>query len=283
MLGEYVLGTMTPEQKKLLEDTRSLTVKLAMDRQEYLPGEVAAVKITVTNEKNQAIQVMKPFTGVNGGLDMLYHSDKAGPGLFGPCFMNSHREREIYWGGPVVWMAAWETQEITVSTLDQESPWDEFARGNKSVPREPGEYAAEYTLVPGSMVKFRVVPVVIEQIASGRLPDVVQGNRPDRQISIPRYSRAAVLQAGNQRFLVVTHGGRGDPRTLPIDLTREANRDRIREIAPFVRIAQLESAAQSLEISGPENNQLTVRCLETNGRKHAFLLDEQRKIVREEQ
>src|SRR5262249_32295862 len=161
----------------ILDNTRSLAVALEMDRNEYLPGEVATVKIIVTNRNDKAIEVLKPFDFRSASLEMLRYTEAAGFRGYVPCFTVPDRHLTIGLNayGEVVWMSPFESQDTTVSTLDRSPAWRDFSRSWGSVPRTAGEYAAEYNLVPGAMVKFRVEPVVVEQIAHSRLPSVFFG------------------------------------------------------------------------------------------------------------
>src|SRR5262245_28973514 len=84
--GQYIEGKLTPEQQKILDATRGLKVELQMDRTEYLPGEVATVRIRVTNRSEQAVQVFKPFDYRTGGLDMLHYVEFNGVAGYGPWF-----------------------------------------------------------------------------------------------------------------------------------------------------------------------------------------------------
>jgi len=52
--SEYILGKLTQAQRTILDNSRALDVKLEMDRSEYFPGELATVKITVTNSADHA-------------------------------------------------------------------------------------------------------------------------------------------------------------------------------------------------------------------------------------
>ena len=272
--GEFIDGRLTPPQQAILTSTRSLIVKLETDRAEYLPGEIAVVKITVTNPKSEAMQVLQPFDGRSGGLDMLQWNEVNGGG-YSPCWRDAHRTRPINWDAPLAWIPAAASLETKVSTLDQSAAWADFARSDLSVGRAPGEYAAEYTLVPGSMVKFRVLPAIVEEVKLGKLPMVVgkQG------IAVRPEVRAALIRSGDRRFVVVSHSARTDTPSPMAHPERPATSEEIRDFNPLVRIAEVPDGTHIQEVICTENTRVHLRWLEPGGKLHSLVLDENRRVV----
>ena len=209
---------------------------------------------------------------------MLQYQEVYGRGLYGPCFMNAHRNLPVDWKAPLIWISPFESLVATVSSLDHGGEWQNFAKGRHSVPRAPGEFAIEYTLVPGSMVKFRVLPVVVEQLAHAQLPSVFFGDRPGTRTELRPEARVAVLRSGERR--VVSHGERTDKSRPVVPSTEQATAEEIDHFSPFERLTEIDSAAQLLDVSGLDNAHITVRVNEKNGRRRAFLVDEHRKIVK---
>ena len=271
--GEFIDGRLTPPQQAILTSTRSLIVKLETDRAEYLPGEIAVVKITVTNPKSEAMQVLQPFDGRSGGLDMLQWNEVNGGG-YSPCWRDAHRTRPINWDAPLAWIPAAASLETKVSTLDQSAAWADFARSDLSVGRAPGEYAAEYTLVPGSMVKFRVLPVILEEIKVAELPMEVM-----KQGVLRPEVRAALMRSGDRRFLVVTHGTRTNGPRPVAHPERPATPAEIRDFNPLVRIAEVPDGTHIQEVICTENTRVHLRWLEPGGKLHSLVLDENRRVV----
>jgi hypothetical protein len=56
---------------RLAKNHSKLKVTLKLDREEYFPGEIAELTITIQNPTSEKLQVRKPFTPETGTLDLL--------------------------------------------------------------------------------------------------------------------------------------------------------------------------------------------------------------------
>jgi hypothetical protein len=228
----------TPVQKKIFENTQTLTVLLELDQPEYLAGEIASLKVTVTNNTGAAVEVFRPLDPDHseGGLEIV--------GWSGTEYRSPSPSREAQ----TVWMAAGETVEATVSTDSKDPSWYSFGFRKHSVPITPGEYGARYDMfLRGPTAKFRVLPFVIEQWTDLQFRD-----------DTSRHWRVAIVRSGDERFLIMPAFAHGN-KLGKLDPTRNATPLDIRSFSPFRRLVKLESAPTSLEIASSDDEKVVIR------------------------
>jgi hypothetical protein len=254
---------------KLFENAYRVNVTMTLDRQDYLPGELAELTITITNSTPQVLDIPRPFSVGTGAL-LLLERRRARPG--------EHPYREPGWLPAEVWpdVAPRRGPEVPLPSIrigpgetisrkflswDQsaEPPgWGRLIYGG-STPTWAGDFRLEYW---GGHVEFRVMRPALVALSKIYLPEwedfVVdsQGRTEKRQ----RRTFAFVLEAEGRHYVCLFK------RTLPFELdpmqTDSAGRLRdkaLRMLCPYTRLAESDSAVSPLRAESDANGTITIQ------------------------
>lgn len=222
-------------------NTSKLQMVISLDREEYLSGEMIAVKISITNPTGSALEVYEPL--------------KIGSG-----FMNAEQKikvgEESRWSTMYPDLSSYTSyRPATLRTriiqagerLELHARSTDIGVHDQNFPLIPelvlaGEYRVRYNYAPSDPVEFRVVPAKMELLAN------VPGGQPIRyqERELPTESLLAVMtgEDGLRRIVISSEDrmARGrdpkDPRTPG-------------QLLPFVRIADIDQPIVTL--SGQRN------------------------------
>src|SRR5258707_3684629 len=207
----YPINKLTPTQQYhqdrttlLIRNTHKLAVSVTMDRQEYLPGEAAQIRITITNPTFEPLEVFDPFLAQTGKMEMLEKKivgQTASWNNVNPDAYGAPRSDQL----PTRFMAASETLERKLFSYD-----DRFDKKERLIrmPEEPGEYRLVYTYA-GQPVDFKMVPARLELIAyvvfEKEDPPLQYGSGASaKMVRVPRDARVAVLGAGGFHHILIS-------------------------------------------------------------------------------
>jgi len=272
----------------LYENAYRVNVAMTLDRQEYLPGELAELTIAITNPTPQALDIPRPFSVGTGGLPLLeYRSPRPGePARPGPQWMPArvapdvaprHGPEEPL---PSIRIGPGETISRKFRSWDdsaEPASWGRLIFGG-TTPTRAGDFRLEYW---GGHVDFRVMRPALMAMSKIYLPEwedfVVdsQGRTEKRQ----RRTFAFVLEAQGRHYVCQF------TRTLPFELdpmqTDGAGRLRdnaLRMLRPYTRIAESDSPISPLRAESDANGTITLQW-GGNGEGYRRLLQDDWRIL----
>lgn len=261
---EFVLG----------QNTRKLSVTLKLDRDEYLPGEVAQLTITIRNPTAENLEVFEPFIPGTGSI-WLEQKTSDDPGkkpmpYMGPmcCYIQGRSEnlptRRISSGASIV---------RTFQSYDSQ-----FGLSGElfSIPTHAsGEFQLEYAY-GGGPVKFRVLRVAVgvsSQVTFEKRRDYFDGQK---MRSSARTVGLAVVIAGGKHYIVASRQVNGD-NSIMRDLTGRAvvGPEALR---PFERIYTSDIPIREVRGVANEREEVQVSFVTADGRTGTVEIDSDRKV-----
>jgi len=230
-----------------------LRVRLSLDHEIYMPGELATVTIGVTNPTAEPLLVPDPFNKLSGGLDLMRRTIPAGNG---PDL--AYTSPHPYSGMPNRDDSLPNVRINPGQTLSKSYRTDAPLFLNQPVlpgdtmPRTPGRYLIFHSYDPRAGADFEVVRPKIEALQSLRLPDeIVPG-----QAAHTHVVHVFVLANGeDQRFLFRTLGQWETGYRFVTALGSPLADFDIDTLAPYLRVAALDGPIRNLQLElGPRAN-----------------------------
>jgi hypothetical protein len=240
-------GPMPPEFQ-IHFNTTLLTVALALDRQEYLPGEVGELTIAVTNRTQVPLRVWEPFSIRTGEIDLQMRTPEGMQTV-------EHILRDDIPDGPSVGYSVLlqpgERRQRRIRTYDaQLRDWPDPLLARRSMPLKPGSYRFHYTFGAGADVDFQVMEAHRVGPIS-RQPIAVKSTAEDLPTSRIRVHALAHFQTGERDFLVISAWGRRD--SAPdgaFELT---------DFPPFIRLDDWQGSMPEVQLDSTEEGAVSVR------------------------
>ena len=263
--------------RAMKQNSHKMQCSLRLDREVYLAGETARVRLTVTNPTHELIEVFNPFQTENAWIN-LYGPTEAKPDdpPSAPRWrvLNSHVP--YGWQGlrfyddqmtsliKTSWFQPGESRTFEFESSEEwfgasMSPW-----GNGGNTRRPGRYQIRYTYCDQTAAEFEVVrptlQVFVEQAISTPQP-AKRGNLPEEPVVL-----GAFLFSVGERYYVAAglrehYGSRLDRLTgQPM---REGD---MGSVIPFRRLAELNAPVRGLALRPVDRTTYEVVWTEAAGR-----------------
>ena len=191
------LHAETPEQ--LSRNVRRLVISLTLDREVYLPLEIASATVTITNPTNQTLVVPRPFDTSTGALVLAAKLED------GHWHTDEHWQPTEYDAAtPTITIAPNATMQLSFR-LDTKAFGAEYPAGFglSGMPSDPNRYRLNYmyTLSPEAAFFFRVTRGdSIDHLVDVRVP--APSWAPPAQTVW--YRQAAVIRQDGEYAICVT-------------------------------------------------------------------------------
>jgi hypothetical protein len=246
-----------------------LRVRLSLDHEIYMPGELATVTIGVTNPTVEPLQVPDPFNKLSGGLDLMRRVIPAGNGpdlvYMSPHPYSGMPNRDD--GLPNVPINPGQT---LTKSYRSDAPLflNQPALPGDTMPRTPGEYLIVHSYDPRAGADFEVVRPKIEALQSLRLPDeIVPG-----QAAHTHVVHVFVLANGeDQRFLFRTLGQWETGSRFVTPLGSQLADFDIDTLAPYLRVAALDGPIRNLRLELGQTGNIIVHWTQGDDQKSLVL------------
>jgi hypothetical protein len=253
------------QRAQLLENQAKLHVTLTLDRQAYLPGELAELTISIVNPTTQGLEIPQPFSQGTGALMLLEKDRRTREGVvpgYTPALLEPDEMQHLpgYEPPPLPSVHI----EAGGSIVKQFRSWDP-AKGNwgwliyrGSAPTWAGEFRLEYW---GGQVDFRVMSPSFEGMTRILLPeweDVlvgVHGEMERRQ----RRTFAFVLEAEGEHYVCVfNHAVPYDPDPVRRFRTGPVRRADMEQLTAFQRIGESKLPLPTVAAESDGDGTITV-------------------------
>lgn len=264
----------------LWKETAKLNSTVVMDREEYFASEAAEYRFVVTNPTALPVDVVEPFHSIAGGAD-IYR-------LLPP---GSATKRQNLWSEPAGGRVLFETRrlpsrrlnpgesiEFKLPLADGSCPTTIFRCG---IPNVPGDYEIEYSYGRSTPTVFRVVAPTLRLLTDvpfqrrSESPERdFHGNLTGKTLLFPRVVPVAVLQHGNQYYVVagkIPFANSADIK--PGELVRN-------QIHDYVRLASTDRMITSIQASADSAENITITYVDQDGKQTVIRLDPSRKPVK---
>jgi hypothetical protein len=218
-----------------------LKVTVTLDRQAYLPGEAAQVKISVVNPTASSIEVRAPFEMNTASLWVLrkkmVDQEEIWEGLSAepPCCANGVSD-----SAPTKWFAPGETVEQTFNSDDNDPQRHTVTF---RIPITPGDYKLEYFGFGTEPAYFQVIAATVGLDAYVSLQRPGQYTEGRQVFQAQRRVPVVVLDADGKHYVVASRNTSGSP------VVRDNLGNAIpgRGLSPYVRIATSDQPITSLD------------------------------------
>lgn len=251
------------------EDLKNLVVTLQLDRQEYFPGELGELAITISNPTDRALQIAEPFTYKTGGLVLLERNNalakkygvEFGPVEPGPDVLPDGSASEE---APLVWIRPGEAlaQRFHFHDRGLLSAPESFLIHAGCAPLHSGEFRISYW---GRTVDFTVLKPVFEGMVKIDLPESedtpeARLNQASTGTGKRRHMRtyAFALGTGSKHYVCIER----QPWPADADPVQTDDTGRIRDgsipWSRYSRIAESDSPISSLRGESDTSGTITL-------------------------
>jgi hypothetical protein len=182
-------------------DTSSIMrTAISLDREVYLPGEVAQITMTVTNPDSRPVLSWTPFITDSSCLELAIKGKT--PRVDESCGAGDPEDRP-----KTTTFAPGETKQLVLNSFDPmfgTNIWPLGSQGARA-PISPGDYTLtfEYGLAPAADLDFRVAPTTLE---ADQVVKVRDGNVVDplgQPVTVPNYVHISALRSEGVSYVCV--------------------------------------------------------------------------------
>jgi hypothetical protein len=272
---------------QLLQNQSKLKVTIALDRQEYLPGELAELTISIANPTPQTLEIPRPFDVETGGPFLLEKNRRTPDGVvpgYSPALLSPDKAERL----PGLETSLLSIQIRSGETITQKfQSWDPARDGwgsliyRGSAPTWAGDFRLEYW---GGQTDFRVMSPAFERMTKILLPEwtnVTVGLRGETQREQLRTFAFALEAEGRHYLCLFNHALPYDPdpvRNFHLGLVRPEDMESLRA---YHRIAESVSPVLSVSGEADRDGTITVRWGSTGEGLRRLRRDEWRLAVPE--
>ena len=156
-----------------------------------------------------------------------------------------------------------------------------------SAPNSPGRYRWLFCYLNSMASCAYAEFTVVEPIFRGSAVVKLSGSFPlkdaatGRDFQHPEYIQAFILEYGGSRYIGVQRRPHSMEPRLLIDPDQRLDNGKATELGPFDRIAEVGLDTGSLEITGDDHDDLTVRWREGNGPRRTMWVSKDRDRIQE--
>jgi hypothetical protein len=237
-------------------DTSNMKVTVSLDRQTYLPGEVAQVTLEVSNPAGVSVTTLKPFDPDTGCINWYPYCGSA-------------------WIVPAntTTFSPGETRKVVLNSFDETFDSSRPVMEGGGVPTKPGEYPMTYRYgTTRAQAKYIVASAQLEAEAIVRLPDVtISHDAPSPPYTVPSTVHVVALRSEGISYICVPQAQ--NTQTTPV-ATKEVmatkpsfdhQRVNTGEATPFRRVATSRNSIVSLSATGDLDGNLTIQWTDSTG------------------
>jgi hypothetical protein len=248
-------------------DTSSMKIMVRMDRETYLPGEMAQITLEVTNPGSNPVETLKPFVWATGCLSSLR--------LF--CVSNPVDASNT------ATFAPGETKRIVLNSYDKA-----FDHGERVFPEhgtvgaKAGTYQFSYQYGNStSTVGYTVAPTKLEADAVVRVHDLVhrrRGKEPADPIGM--YAHVLALRSEGVSYICVSLDPVAQNQRVVLDeyLRSDVDWDYLHAgvslASPLKRLATSAAPVVSLSASADHEENLAIQWTAADGKQGEILYTE---------
>jgi hypothetical protein len=267
-----------PNVVTAIADTRRLSVTISTDRDIYVGGEDAVITVTVLNPTSGRLKVLQPFNLDTGGIDLLKRN------LVDPqhrpwLYLVDHPFSEVGFGPstPLANIEPGEKIEKRFHSYDAHFDGDSAIMRSRAVPVKEGEYQLQYAFGRGARTTFTVVIPKLDKLVTVPLSntqDVKLYN--GKHVALKRHVWVFELSTGREYIVGAALSASTDHIPLNARADGLISESDLQRLSPYIRIATLPAAIQSLEATAAPNEDITVKWVDVIGRQSIVVLDPQR-------
>jgi hypothetical protein len=249
-----------------------MKVTVAMDRETYLPGEVAQVTLEVSNPGGRPVVSLTPFLSATG---CLCHRERIGNNLLGKvdCGISPVDASNMTTFGPG------ESKRMVLNSYD---PMFDIERGimqGDGAPRRPGSFGISYRYGSSSATaEYTVAAAKLEADATARIHDTMFSDNPALQPPQPFASYVHVLSLRSEGVSYVCVQQTAVNHASPIakkadfgsDLDFSYPRVDVAMATPLKRVAMSIVPIVSLSATADDRENLTIEWTDANGRRETL-------------
>jgi hypothetical protein len=170
-------------------DTSNMKVTVALDRQVYLPGEMAEITLTISNLSGRSVVGLTPFLSTTSCLGVAV-KDGRPPNFEGDC-----GSVPIDSSNTTTFQAG-ETKQVVLKSYDPFTEIFHSAMRGGSVVTHPGNFVLVFQYGSStSQVDFKIAPAILEADEVVRLRDGIQHFETLAPRPFPDYAHVLALRS----------------------------------------------------------------------------------------
>jgi hypothetical protein len=253
----------------LNRNTAKLTVSVQLDRTVYLPGELAEVAISVTNNTETPLEAFKPFLLSAGSIEVSELRTVGGQTAWQDLNPDNSITRKD--DLPAYIFAAGESFQKKMKSDEPLFDFDRFPL--LRVPKRPGRYKVTYTYGGHKPPEFDVIPALIRKLECAQFAATSEYvSKSKQRFTLKRQVNAAVLESSGNFHVVITHQVRtNNPCTLTLPNSGDFSMF-VNELQPYVRLASSEKAIVSLHATADSQENVTVSWTTSDGQTSSLVV-----------
>lgn len=256
----------------LNRNTAKLTVSVQLDRTVYLPGELAEVTISVTNNTGAALEAFTPFMLSTGSIEVSELRTLDGqtgwhdlaPEKF-CCEFGRKDDRPTYLFG------AGQSFQKKMKSDEAHFDFDRFPL--LRVPKQPGKYRISYTYAGHKPTEFEVTPALIRKLDCAHFATMGEYVSQSKQhLKVPRQANASVLESSGTYYVVLTHGVRENNACFPTLPESGDFTVLVGYLQPYFRLASSDKPIVSLHAIADKQENVTVSWTTSDGKTSSVMV-----------
>ena len=254
-------------------DTSNMKVTVTMDRETYLPGEIARVTLEVSNPGSTRVVSLTPFLSATGCLGFQQKVGKRPFGLVN-CGTSDLDASNVTAFGPG------ESKKMVLNSYDSMFDIDTSAMQGDGVPSRTGTFGLIYRYGrSAAAAEYTVAAAKLQADATVRVHDVMYSDNPDLVSPKPlaQYVHVLALRSEGASYICVQQQA-GDHADLIAnqsdlsggDLDFSFPRVRVGSATPLKRVATSITPVVSLAATADDQENLTIVWTDASGRQETL-------------
>jgi hypothetical protein len=250
-----------------------MKVTVTMDRQTYLPGEIAQMTLEVSNPGSTRVMSLTPFISTTGCLGF---QQKVGKRPFGLVSCGtSDLDASM-----MTAFAPGESKKMVLNSYDPMFDIDTSAMQGDGVPSRPGTFGLIYRYGhSAAAAEYTVAAAKLEADATARVRDLIFTSHPNLEPPrvYPMYVHVLALRTDGASYICVQQDAvaQADPIANKADLVGgnldfSFPRVHVGSATPLKRIATSIAPVVSLAATADDQENLTIVWTDANGRQETL-------------
>ncbi|HXN46484.1 MAG TPA: hypothetical protein VN893_07570 [Bryobacteraceae bacterium] len=261
-----------------------IKLEVALDRQDYLSGEVVLARFGAFNPDTKPVEVFDPLAAAR--FEILKWSDRFNSGAenWEPLDGRLIDALNMDWNAPTVTLGPGQRVERQVAFSDRACPQCISLRPAGNPPAADGRYRLRYCFPQRfdacAETEFTVaVPTVVASAHVKRAePLRVTNKRTGQEKQYTRYFNALILESSGRRYVGVSRVHRGDFDVEP-GPTGKLDAGVLALVEPYDRVAEVGHSVKAINLVADDRGNLTVTWTDEAGRPQAHYLSADRSSI----